>query len=217
MLAKVMLDVNQTNTFESDRGYPQGLSIRFDPDFLAIAQADALFRHLLTPGNYAWRQDQITLYGRTHRIPRRHAWYGEQDKPYTYSGITLNPEPWPQELSQVLHRINDYCRINFTNALLNHYRTGQDSMGWHRDNEPELGNNPVIASLSLGATRTMHFRHRNRKDNGLKIFKIDLIHGSLLVMEGETQKHWEHSLPKLSKSKTVGERVNLTFRKLLAA
>ncbi len=155
----------------------------------------------------AWKQEPITLYGRTVMQPRLTAWYGDPGKVYSYSGITMQPHEWSPALLKIKQRIETVSPVIFNSALLNLYRHQHDSMGWHRDNEKELGINPVIGSVSFGATRTFQFRHYT--DKNLKR-SLELTHGSLLLMQGNTQHHWEHSLPK--RAKEIGVRVNITFR-----
>jgi len=140
-------------------------------------------------------------------MPRLIAWYGEPEAVYTYSGVRHVPMPFTPELAVIRARIEELSGAPFNSALANLYRDGRDGMGWHADNEAELGRNPVIASVSLGATRRFTLRHRRRK--GLTE-ALDLEPGSLLVMEGETQHHWLHALPKTTRP--VGERINLTYR-----
>lgn len=154
-----------------------------------------------------WKQEPITIYGRTVMQPRLTAWYGDPGKIYSYSGITMQPRAWTPALLKIKQRIETVSPVVFNSALLNLYRDQHDSMGWHRDNEKELGINPVIGSVSFGAPRTFQFRHYN--DKSLRQ-SLELTHGSLLLMKGETQHHWEHSLPK--RSREMGVRVNVTFR-----
>ena len=127
---------------------------------------------------------------------------------YTYSGISMNPEPWTATLLEIKAKINEGANTRFNSVLLSLYRNGRDSLSWHQDDEPELGNDPVIASASFGDTRTFQFRHKARKD--IKTVSIDLTHGSLLIMKGPTQRFWVHQVPKTAKP--VGPRINLTFR-----
>ena len=155
----------------------------------------------------AWRQEAIRIFGKTVLQPRLTAWYGDEGARYSYSGITMEPLPWISELRQLKDRAEQYACSSFNSALLNLYRNGQDSMGWHRDNEKELGPEPVIASLSVGAARTFRFRHYQNKKH---IVSLNLQPGSLLIMSGATQLHWEHQLPKTAK--IAGERINITFR-----
>ena len=173
------------------------------PAAFATIDADALFRELL--GGIKWRQETINLFGRPVRIPRLTAWCG--DAAYSYSGLTMQPEPWTAQLLKIKGRAEQLSGYRFNGVLLNRYRTGRDGMSWHSDDEAELGPNPAIASVSFGASRRFRLRHRTRKGGK---FTIDLSHGSLLVMARATQHHWQHSLSKTAKS--VGERINLTFR-----
>jgi len=142
--------------------------------------------------------------------PRLTAWYGDPGKAYSYSGITMQPHNWTKALLEIKQRIEAVAGASFNSALLNLYRDGKDSMGWHRDNEKELGINPVIGSVSFGAARTFVLRHYT--DKKLKQ-SIELTHGSFLLMRGRTQHCWEHSLPKRITS--TGERINITFRRIL--
>lgn len=155
-----------------------------------------------------WKQEYIRYFGREIPIPRLTAWYGDPGKSYSYSGITLNPLPWNPTLFALKNRVESLIEIQFNSVLINLYCHGKHSVSWHSDNEPELGENPVIASLSLGATRPFQFCHPKRPELG--IIKVDLTPGSLLVMQGETQHHWQHRLPKTSQN--TKPRINLTFR-----
>lgn len=154
-----------------------------------------------------WQQPEIRVAGRMVRIPRRQAWYGDCSARYSYSGLAMIPHPWTDTLLEIRSRIEEICEARFNSVLLNHYRDGQDSMGWHSDDEPELGVNPCIASLSLGASRV--FRLQHKKEKARKI-KLDLSNGSLLVMRGALQHHWRHQVPKTQR--VVADRINLTFR-----
>lgn len=165
------------------------------------AEADALLNHFLRAT--AWRQDTLVLYGKEHPLPRLTQWYG--DGAYKYSGIRMVPEPWTQALLLVKSEAESASDARFNSVLLNYYRDGSDTVGWHADDEPELGLKPVIASVSLGATRDFMLRHNTKN---LKT-TIPLEHGSLLLMTGSTQANWQHSLPRRV---NVGPRVNLTFR-----
>lgn len=159
----------------------------------------------------AWKQEPIKICGKEVMQPRLTAWYGDPDKGYTYSGITMRPMPWNNTLIQIKEKIEKFSGVIFTGALLNFYRNENDSMGWHRDNEKELGINPSIGSVSFGATRTLNFRHFF--DKKLKT-SVDLADGSFLLMKGETQHYWQHSISK--KSHSIGPRINLTFRTILS-
>jgi alkylated DNA repair dioxygenase AlkB len=156
-----------------------------------------------------WQQEEILLFGRRLPVPRRVAWHGDTGASYTYSGTRHDPLPWTPVLERVRSRVTGLTGAHFNAVLLNLYRDGRDGMGWHADDEPELGRDPVIASVSLGATRRFCLRHRRRKDQRLD---LSLTHGSLLLMSGATQHHWVHALPKTAVP--VGERINLTFRRV---
>jgi alkylated DNA repair dioxygenase AlkB len=164
---------------------------------------DALHRQI------DWQQEEILMFGRRVPVPRRVAWHGDPGASYTYSGTAHHPRPWTPALERVRSRVTGLTGVHFNAVLLNLYRDGRDGMGWHADDEPELGRNPVIASVSLGATRRFCLRHRRRKDLRLDVL---LTHGSLLLMSGATQHHWVHALPKTAVP--VGERINLTFRRV---
>ncbi len=156
----------------------------------------------------AWEQHVITLFGKKVACPRLSAWHGDPEARYTYSQLTLEPRPWTPTLCAIRQALEECAQQRFNSALGNWYRHGQDSMGWHSDDEPELGPEPVIASLSLGATRRFQLRHRFHKDEPRLEFALS--HGSLLIMRGATQQHWQHQVPKTKRP--VGERLNLTFR-----
>ena len=156
----------------------------------------------------SWQQEYLTLYGKTHPQPRLVAWHGDAGARYTYSGIAHSPQPWTDQLLWLRDRVQSLCGHAFNSVLLNYYRDGRDSMGLHADDEPELGERPVIASLSLGAERKLYFRHRSRRD--LETFQLALPSTSLLIMAGDTQANWKHGMRKLSRD--CGPRVNLTFR-----
>lgn len=182
--------------------------IDFYPNFFTVQEADFYYKKLLE--TIAWQQDYIKLYGKEVPIPRLEAWYGEEDKTYTYSGITLKGHQWTEELLEIKSKIEEEAQVSFSNVLINQYRNGSDSMAWHADDEPELGKNPIIASVSLGAERVFQLKHKTQV--GLKT-KISLGHGSFLLMKGETQHHWLHQIPKTQKQ--ISPRINLTFRILL--
>jgi alkylated DNA repair dioxygenase AlkB len=157
-----------------------------------------------------WRAEEIVMFGRHVPVPRRVAWHGDPGARYTYSGTPHLPEPWTPALACIRDRVQELTGARFNAVLLNLYRDGRDGMGWHADDEPELGPDPVIASVSLGATRRFCLRHRRRRD--LRVV-LPLAHGSLLLMSGATQRHWVHALPKTTAP--VGERINLTFRQVV--
>ena len=179
--------------------------IWYYPNFIPTNEADDYFKVLrnTTP----WRQDNIKVFGKVYDQPRLTALYGNNGKTYSYSNITMTPLPFSESLEQLKNRIDREAEIEFTTCLLNLYRDGKDSNGWHSDDEKELGINPIIASISLGEERYFHLRHK--KDKNLK-HKILLEHGSLLLMRGTTQHFWQHQIAKTSRK--IGERINLTFR-----
>ena len=160
--------------------------------------------------NIAWHQDSISMYAKTHKLPRVSAWYGDSDRPYTYSGITLQPKPWTEELNWLRSKLAPICKRQFNSVLLNWYRSGEDYISWHTDAEKELGVNPLIASINFGESR--RFLLRLKEDHNTKI-ELPLHHGSVLVMAGALQHHWQHSVPKQKKVKS--NRINLTFRTIV--
>lgn len=180
---------------------------RLWPAAFAPDEASRLFEALRA--GIHWRQEEILIFGQHRRVPRLVAWHGDPGASYVYSGTDHHPEPWTADLEHIRRRVSDLSGADFNAVLLNLYRDGRDGMGWHADDELELGRNPVIASVSLGAARRFCLRHRRHRD-----LKLDLVlpHGSLLVMGGATQHHWVHALPKTQRP--VGERINLTFRKV---
>ena len=173
--------------------------------FYSPSESSSLLDHFIkqTP----WRQDQIHMFDRTYDVPRLQQWYGDTQKAYTWSGIRMEPLPWNQELLEIRDAIQKATNHEFNSVLLNYYRDGNDTVGWHSDNETELGEAPVIASLSLGVSRDFVLRRVIGKP--LKI-KIPLTNGSLLVMSGQTQANWQHTIPR--RKKIDKPRVNLTFR-----
>jgi alkylated DNA repair dioxygenase AlkB len=181
---------------------------RLYPDFFSKKTADFYFQKL--QNTLAWKQEPIRLFGKMVMQPRLTALYGDPDRPYGYSGISMIPLLWTEELSEMRNKLQEFSEIEFTHVLCNYYRDGKDSMGWHRDNEAVLGKNPCIASITFGATRLFQVRHYETKSHKIN---IPLTHGSLLMMSGESQHHWEHQIPKTKK--ILGPRINLTFRKLI--
>lgn len=182
--------------------------IIYYPTFYENSNATEVFNLLLKETN--WKQDAITVFGKTYQQPRLTALYAENDKPYSYSTITMHPEPFTPLLKVLKSNVESYTKHSFTTVLLNLYRNGKDSNGWHSDDEKELGRNPIIASLSFGEKRMFHLKHKFRPE--LKT-KIILQHGSLLVMKGTTQHFWKHQISKTSRE--VNPRINLTFRLII--
>jgi len=179
--------------------------IYYYPNFLHKKEAGLYFDILRK--DIPWQQDDIKVFGKVYAQPRLTALFGNNGKPYSYSNITMQPHEFSKELLEIKKKIEVLSDAEFTTCLLNLYRDGKDSNGWHADNEKELGQNPIIASVTLGQERFFHLKHRT--DNSQK-HKMLLEHGSLLLMQGETQHHWLHQIPKTAKP--IAERINLTFR-----
>ena len=179
--------------------------IEYYPNFFDSFRATEVLARL--KAEIPWQQDSITVFGKTHPQPRLTALFGNEGKSYSYSNIVMQPNIWNPLLMLIKDKIEKVCTDHFTTVLLNYYRDGKDSNGWHADNERELGRNPIIASVSFGAERSFHLQHNTIKDQKLKIV---LEHGSLLIMKGVTQHFWKHQIPKTAKP--IGPRINLTFR-----
>lgn len=161
--------------------------------------------------NIAWKQDSINLYGKTMPLPRLTAWYGDSGKSYTYAGIRSEPNEWNKGLLYLKQETERLADTEFNGVLLNWYRDGEDYLNWHADDEKELGRNPIIGSVNFGETRD--FLLRRNIDASQKI-SLPLKHGTLLIMRGELQHHWQHSVPK--RKRVSGSRFNLTFRRISA-
>lgn len=156
-----------------------------------------------------WQQEFISIYGKSIEVPRLVCWYGDNESIYRYSGIVHEPIPWHPILQEIMKKLERFCHCSFNSMLANLYRNGNDSMGFHADDEKELGINPVIASLSFGSNRTFTLRHKKKQQK----LKIQLGHGDLLVMTGSLQHNWQHAVPKTKK--VIPPRINLTFRKII--
>ena len=174
----------------------------------APAEADEWLAVLLR--DIAWQQEDIVIFGVSRRVPRLVAWHGDTGAAYTYSGTAHEPLPWTPGLQSIRERVQGLTGHSFNSVLLNRYRDGRDGMGWHADDEHELGRNPAIASVSLGATRRFRLRHRRGPE---AVATLELAHGDLLLMAGATQHAYVHAVPKTARA--VGERVNLTFRRVI--
>ena len=181
--------------------------ITYYPDFIDLQKAHAYFTHFRD--TIPWQQDDIKVFGKVYSQPRLTALYSIGNKTYSYSNIIMRPNPFTTELLEIKTIIESIAHVEFNACLLNLYRDGRDSNGWHSDDERELGKNPIIGSISLGQERPFHLRHK--KNKALR-HKILLEHGSLILMKGQTQHHWQHQVPKTAKP--IGERINLTFRML---
>ncbi|MBP6797553.1 MAG: alpha-ketoglutarate-dependent dioxygenase AlkB [Luteimonas sp.] len=180
----------------------------FEPAWLGAGAGDVLFDALRA--TLPWTTHRVVLFGRAVDSPRLSCWIGDRGAAYRYSGVRREPEPWPEVLLPVRERLCRETGTAFNSVLANLYRDGRDSMGWHSDDERELGERPTIASLSLGATRRFVLRHR-RDPARKRVFELP--HGSLLLMRGDSQADWRHALPRTAKP--VGPRINLTFRRIV--
>lgn len=183
-----------------------GPDLLFDPQFIPSKEADSLYEAFLK--DVPWKQEQIKMFGQWINMPRLTAWMGDPEAVYQYSGLINTPLPWNAQVLRLKNLLESTLDTTFNSVLLNYYRDGNDSMGWHSDNEPELGMLPTIASISVGAVRIIRFR----PTGGGKSLGLELPHGSLLVMRGQTQSNWQHALPKTKRSEG---RINLTFRKVI--
>ena len=199
---------------EIDRSFPKiGLNkitngeFIYFPNFFSKSESDFFLKALSE--KVLWKQESMNMYGKKINFPRLTAWYGNNDKPYSFSGITLSPNPWNEEIIAIKNKIEPESNVIFNSVLLNRYRSGSDSISWHTDAEKELGENPVIASANFGETRKFQLRHSITKEK----LEIELKHGSLLIMQGELQHFWQHQVPK--SPKPLKERINLTFRVIL--
>ena len=179
-------------------------ALHYRADWLPAADADALFAVLTA--TIPWERHRLRLFGREIDAPRLSCWIGDLGAAYTYSHVRFAPRPWPPALATLRARLEIACDARFNSVLANLYLDGRDSMGWHSDDEPELGADPVIASISLGGVR----RFRLRARSGGAGLTLELAHGSLLLMAGATQRLYRHDLPKTRAA--VAPRINLTFR-----
>ncbi len=183
-----------------------GAEVSCDPEWLPPTEADATLAALVD--ELPWSQHRVRLFGRELPAPRLSAWIGDPGAAYTYSRVRHEPLPWTPTLATLRERLQATTGSRFNSVLANRYRNGRDSMGWHADDEPELGERPLIASISLGAARVFQLKPRA----GGRAQSITLIHGSLLLMGGDTQRLYLHALPKTAR--VLGERINLTFRRV---
>lgn len=181
-------------------------ALRLYPYLFSSEESGTFFTQLKE--NVNWQQEEIKLYGRLIPLPRLTAWFGDAGKTYMYSGITVEPEPWTPTLLEIKTKIEEVSNVTFNSVLLNYYRNERDSVSWHSDDEPELGKNPTIGSVSFGDARTFQLKHKTNKS--IKVQSIDLPDGSYLEMAGTTQHHWLHQIPK--RTRKIGPRINLTFR-----
>ena len=186
----------------------------FWPTFLSDQEASVLFS--VAREQAGWVQSTIRIAGREIPIPRLNAMYGDEGTDYSYSGTRLPVNPWSEDLESIRHRVSQVSGFAFNTVLLNLYRDGNDSVGWHSDNEKELGEQPAVATLSLGAERRFDLRPclqaTTKARTRRKTSHLNLPHGSLLIMAGDTQSHWQHRIAKVKG--TVAERISLTFRQV---
>jgi alkylated DNA repair dioxygenase AlkB len=206
---EVMTEVATELTSTSFKIERDALALEYRPDFLLPDEADRLLAVLLegTP----WQQPELVIYGKRVKVPRLTAWYGDPGATYVYSGIKNRPISWTAPLRALKGAVEAAAATHFNSVLLNLYRNGNDYMSWHRDDEPELGNSPKIASVSLGVTRRFDLRQVCSNSGQKRMtHRIELAHGSLLLMWGRTQRQWEHGIPK--EPKLSEPRINLTFR-----
>jgi alkylated DNA repair dioxygenase AlkB len=188
----------------------QDAEVYYLPNLPLAQTPDIVLRRLID--EVPWRAEKIVVWGRTYPQPRLIAWYGDAGMIYTYSGIQLTPLPWTGTLLDIKKQVEAAAGTNFNSVLVNYYRDHRDSMGLHSDDEPELGERPILASLSLGEDRTFILKHK--RDKGLKPVRLKLASGSLLLMKGDTQRYWKHGIDK--ETRPCGPRVNLTFRRIRA-
>ena len=203
MITKTTLDKN-SSLIKADN-----LSVEYIENFFDFDQSQLYMKHLTN--DIKWKREKIRMWGREIVTKKRIAWYADEGKSYTYSGSTFHPDQWNELLLEIKKYVEQYIKFQFNSVLLNEYPNGKVGMGWHSDNERELGIDPIIASLSFGANRDFIFKHKTNKS--YENIKIHLKSGSLLLMLGSTQHHWKHSLPK--RLKVREPRINLTFRKIL--
>lgn len=211
--------MTQFSLFEESEDSPlfinrDGADIVYIPHWIDAREADLLYKQLAAELN--WEQSVISLYGKATKIPRLNAWYADEGCDYKYSNHQLVRRDWVDPLRDLRLRGQRVMAEmaspqEFNSVLANLYRDGRDSVAYHADDEPELGPNPIIASISLGAPRRFLMKHRF--DTKASRIEIELGHGSLLIMRGETQKNWLHSVPKASK--VTEPRINLTFRRIV--
>ena len=179
--------------------------LEYHPGFLQKQLADRYLQQLWD--ELEWMQKKIVIFGRRRLQPRLIAWYGDSSATYGYSGLSLTPLSWHPELLEIRRQLEEFTSAGFNSVLANAYRDGNDSMGWHRDDESELGPIPLIASVSLGEERRFLVRENGKRSSG-----ITLGHGSLLIMKGSFQRRFSHSLPKTRRN--IGLRINLTYRRV---
>ena len=207
----------QANLFDGDEPTGEAIKHSIDdallleyPQILDSAEATQMFETLIA--NIPWQQEHLRIAGKLRAIPRLQCWMGDRTSEYGYSGVRLTPCPWHETVKVIHDRVADLSGTTFNSVLINYYRNGQDSVAWHADDESELGESPVIASVSLGAERIFELKQKHQTP--AKKYKLPLRHASLLIMGGTMQQHWLHQLPKVQGLKEA--RINLTFRNIIA-
>ena len=183
------------------------LKVRIEEDFFNPIYSNELLIKLIS--KIPWESMVIKMFGKDTTIPRLQCWIGDKGCGYKYSGKKLNRQDWTEDLTMIRKKIYEELKIDFNSVLVNYYRDGRDSMGWHSDDEKELGPLPTIASISLGSERDLVFRNKISKET----LSIPQPHGSLILIDGKTQKNWQHSIKKTRK--VIGPRINLTFRNII--
>ena len=183
------------------------LKIRIKEDFLNSTDSNKLLKKFIS--KLPWESMIIKMFGKDTKIPRLQCWVGDEGCEYRYSGKQLNRQIWSQDLIMIRKKIYEELKIDFNSVLANYYRDGKDSMGWHSDDEKELGPDPTIASISFGSERDLVFRNKITKET----IAIPQTNGCLILINGETQKNWQHSIKKTQK--VIGPRINLTFRNII--
>ena len=183
------------------------LKIRIEENFFSSIDSAKLLKKLIS--TLCWESMMINMFGKSTKIPRLQCWIGDEGCEYRYSGKQLNRQSWNKDLTMIRKKIYGELKIDFNSVLANYYRDGRDSMGWHSDNEKELGPRPTIASISFGSERDLIFRNKISK----KTLSIPQTNGCLILIDGKTQKNWQHSIKKTQK--IIGPRINLTFRNII--
>ena len=183
------------------------LKVRIEKNFFNQVDSNELLKKLIS--DLPWESMAIKMFGKDITIPRLQCWVGDKGCDYKYSGKKLNRQDWTEDLIMIREKIYKELNIDFNSVLVNYYRDGKDSMGWHSDNERELGPNPTIASISLGSERDLVFRNKINKE----VLPIPQTHGCLILIDGKTQKNWQHAIKKTRK--VIGPRINLTFRNII--
>ncbi len=183
------------------------LKVRIEKNFFNQVDSNELLKKIIS--DLPWESMAIKMFGKDITIPRLQCWVGDKGCDYKYSGKKLNRQDWTTDLIMIREKIYKELNIDFNSVLVNYYRDGKDSMGWHSDNERELGPNPTIASISFGSERDLVFRNKINKE----VLPIPQTHGCLILIDGKTQKNWQHAIKKTRK--VIGPRINLTFRNII--